>query len=270
MILIFDLGGSKMRVALAENGLIGEILRVPTDRSAEGFGKFLAILQGVVKGQPIEAVAGGFPGQLQGEDGELVVATNLPHWRGQLLLKELKALFDCPVHITNDVELCGLGEAKYGAGSTKGIMAYYTVSTGVNAVRLLDGEIDHTVSRYELGKQIVSNVDGEPQALEPLIGGAALEKRTGMSPHDIHDQEVWRELERSLAIGVYNTALYWNPELVVIGGSMMRDIKVENVAEALHKLPNVYERWPRLEPATLGDEGGIRGAMVWLGQLGYK
>ena len=270
MILIFDLGGSKMRVALAENGVLGEILRVPTDRSVAGFGKFLVALQEVTKGHKIEAVAGGFPGQLQGEDGELVVATNLPHWRGQLLRRELKQLFDCPVYITNDVELCGLGEAKFGAGSTKGVMAYYTVSTGVNAVRLMDGEVDHTVSRYELGKQIVSNVDGEPQALEPLIGGAELEKRTGKVPHDIHDQNVWRELERSLAIGIYNTALYWNPELVVIGGSMMRDIKVAGVAEALHKMPNVFERWPRLELAQLGDEGGIRGAMVWLGQFGYK
>ncbi len=270
MILIFDLGGTKMRVALAENGVIGEVLRVSTDRSAAGFGKFLLTLQEVVKGQRIDAVAGGFPGQLQGEDGELVVATNLPHWRGQLLLKELKELFDCPVHITNDVELCGLGEAKYGSGTTKGIMAYYTVSTGVNAVRLLDGEVDRSVGRYELGKQIVGNVDGEPQSLEPLIGGAALEKRTGKLPHDIHDETVWRELERSLAVGIYNTILYWNPELVVIGGSMMRDIKVEGVAEALHELPNVLEQWPRLELATLGDEGGIRGAMVWLGQLGYK
>lgn len=270
MILVFDLGGSNMRVALAQKGEIGEVLRIPTDRSAAGFGKFLGALQEVAEGHQIAAIAGGFPGQLQGEDGELAVATNLPEWRGLPLLRELKQLFDLPVHIANDVELCGLGEARFGAGITEGVMAYYTVSTGVNAVRLVDGDIDQTVSRYELGKQIVSNVGGEPQALEPLIGGAALEQRTGKSPHDIHDERIWMELERSLAIGIYNTALYWNPELVVMGGSMMRDIKVAGVAEALHKLPTVFEHWPRLEAAQLGDEAGVRGAMVWLEQLGYE
>ena len=269
MILVFDLGGSNMRVALAEKGKIGQIFRVPTDRSAAGFGKFLGVLQQVAEGHQIDAVGGGFPGQIQGEDGELVVATNLPEWLGLKLSRELKQMFDCPVHIANDVEMCGLGEARFGAGITEGVMAYYTVSTGVNAVRLVDGDVDQTVSRYELGKQIVNMVKGEPQSLEPLIGGAALQKRTGKLPHDIHDARVWRELERSLAIGIYNTSLYWNPELIVMGGSMMRDIKVAGVAEALHELPNVLEHWPRLEAAQMGDEAGMRGAMVCLEQLGY-
>jgi predicted NBD/HSP70 family sugar kinase len=269
VILVFDLGGTKMRVALAEKGKIGEVLRIPTDRSAAGFGKFLGSLQEVAEGHRISAIGGCFPGQLQGPEGELVVATNLPEWRGLKLSHELKQLLDVPVHIANDVEMCGLGEARFGAGITDGVMAYYTVSTGVNAVRLVDGEVDQTVSRYELGKQIVGSVDGAPVALEPLIGGAALQKRTGQLPHDIHDPAIWRELERSLATGLYNTALHWNPELVVMGGSMMHDIKVAGVAEALHKFPNVFEQWPRLEEAQLGDEAGIRGAMVWLEQLGY-
>ncbi len=270
MVLVFDLGGTNTRIALADNGEIGEVTRMPTDKSAAGFGKFLGLLEEVAKGQKISAVAGGMPGQLEGEDGLFMVATNLPEWRGLPVLKQVKDLFGVPVVISNDVEMCGLGEAQYGAGLREGVMAYYTVSTGVNGVRLIDGKIDSTISQYELGKQIVDHDKRSPQELEPLISGAALERREHKKPHDIDDPAIWAQEERYLAAALYNTALYWNPEQIVLGGSMMRDIDIAEVAREMAKLPQVAEAWPKLVAAKLGDEAGIRGAVARLDALGYR
>lgn len=270
MVLVFDLGGTNIRLALSENGEIGEITHLPTDKSAGGFAKFLGSLQELAQGHNISAIAGGMPGQLEGEDGAFMVATNLPEWRGLPVLKMIKDLFDVPVFIANDVEMCGLGEAQYGAGLREGVMAYYTISTGVNGVRLVDGEVDPTIRHFELGKQIIDHENGKPQELEPLISGAALERDLHQKPKTIHDAKIWDREEKYLAAALYNSALHWNPERIVLGGSMMRDISIRDVAEELAKLPEVFEKWPQLVEAKLGDEAGVRGSVARLNALGYR
>ena len=44
---------------------------------------------------------------------------------------------------------------------------------------------------------------------------------------------------------------------------MMRDIDLKRVRAELERLPAVLTKLPRLEPARLGDLGGLYGAMRW-------
>jgi predicted NBD/HSP70 family sugar kinase len=270
VILVFDVGGTNTRIALAESGALHEVVRMPTDKSAAGFAKFLGALQEVASGKKITAVAGGFPGQFKGENAEFVIASNLKDWLGQQVGARLEELFDCPVVVINDVELCGLGEAHVGAGRAEGVMAYFTVSTGVNGVRIVDGKVDQSVGRYEMGHQIIHQPASGPQTLEDLVGGASLEKATGKHPRDIKDAAVWSRLEHYLAVGLYNCVHYWNPGVIVLGGSMMRDIKIDGVRKELDQMPPLYDRWPELVSAELGDEAGLHGAVISALQKGYK
>jgi glucokinase len=269
MVLGFDLGGTQTRIALAEDGVLGEVIAVPTDRMVGGYARFLGTLQEVAAGHKITAVGGGCPLQLRGEDGEVVVATNMPEWLGLRFRAGIAELFDCPVYTNNDMALCGLGEAHLGAGTTKGVMTYYTVSTGVNAARFVDGVLDATISRYELGYQIIDHVGGKAQSIESLIGGASAEKKFGKPPREVKDKAFWTGLERYLAAGLYNTMLYWDPQVIVVGGSMMKDIDLERVNTELTSMPKVHDNWPVLRYAERG-EVGVYGAVVWLGQVGHK
>jgi predicted NBD/HSP70 family sugar kinase len=270
VVLVFDVGGTNTRLALAESGALKDVVRVPTDRGVDGLAKFVRAIKDVVGDGQLTAVAGGLPVQLAGEDGEVVLASYLPGWLGKTVVAQLRDELGCPVYVANDTALCGLGECTAGAGTRAGVMAYYTVSTGVNGVRLVDGKVDSTVGRYELGKQIVGYSGQERRSLESLVGGAALEKRLGKAPHDVRQPEVWRELERYLAAGLYNTALYWNPSVIVLGGPMMRDIELERVADELKQFPAVLAEWPQLVAAALHDEAGLYGALAWLEQLGAR
>ncbi|HVQ43535.1 MAG TPA: ROK family protein [Candidatus Saccharimonadia bacterium] len=267
MVLVFDIGGTNTRLALAEGGVLGEVVRLPTERGEQGLTRFLAAAAKLAGSQGLTAVAGGFPGQLD-DAGVVMAAPNLPKWIGKRLGAEIRDRFECPVYWENDVVLCGRGEAAHGAGSRQGVMAYYTVSTGVNAVRLVDGAVDRGVARYELGKQLLLRDGAGWKSLEAMIGGGALEERWGKPPREVRDPAVWQEIERCLAAGLYNTVLYWNPAVVVLGGSMMRDIDLKVVARELAKFPLVFERWPRLERASLGDEAGLYGGLAWLQELG--
>lgn len=270
MILVFDVGGTNTRLALAQDGVLSEFIRLPTVSKTSGFDDFLMELKELVNGRTIQAIAGSFPLQLDGEDGNVVVATNLPEWKGQKILKSLKEMFDCPIFIDNDMAMCGLGEAHYGAGIKQGVMAYYTVSTGVNAARIIDGEVDRSIGRFELGYQIISDKNGEPEGLEDLIGGRAIPQRYGKLAEDITDESVWREVEQYLARAIYNTTLYWDPEVIVFGGSMMQDISLDRVAKLLASYPQVMKRQPRLVEAELGGDTGLHGAVAKLELLGFK
>ncbi|MDB5178946.1 MAG: hypothetical protein JWN01_889 [Patescibacteria group bacterium] len=273
MVLVFDMGASRTRVALADKGKVGQIVRLDTDRSAGGFAKFLSAVEEVKGKHKIRAMAGSFPGQIEGENGVLTVASNLPKWIGLPVRQRLEQLVGCPVHILNDVAMGGLGEAHYGAGTTAGVMAYFTVSTGVNAVRIVDGEIDETISRYEVGQQLMAPGDagddsGGFRTLEYWTGGAAMEQRLGKRPQDLRkDKKIWQAEARHLALGLYNTLLHWTPDMVVFGGSMMRDIDLQLVGAELKKMPKVLPDLPRLEYAKLGDMAGLQGGLVWLDLL---
>jgi predicted NBD/HSP70 family sugar kinase len=261
MKLIFDLGGTNIRIALVEDGEMKSIVRMQTDTSADGFEAFIKALQHEAADLDIDRVVGCVPGQIDSGQGKLVVATNLVHWLGKPIRGRLSEVFSCPVDVRNDIEMCGLGEA-HAATKLTGTVVYYTVSTGVNAVRIIAGAVDTTIARYELGKQIIAGSPEEYQALEPLISGAALEDRMGLLPADIEDPAVWRQLEHYLAGAIYNTMLYWNPEAIIIGGSMMRDIEIDRVSELLTHFPKIYDQLPHLMPAQLGDEAGLRGALA--------
>jgi predicted NBD/HSP70 family sugar kinase len=266
MILVFDVGGTQTRIGLAENGELGDVVTTATDTSAAGFARLLGALQEVSKGFKIRGVVGGMPGQLEGEDGNLTLAHNLPNWLGLPVRARMQRLFDCRVNLLNDVELCGLGEAQYGSGIKKGVMAYFTISTGVNAVRIVDGHIDNSISRYEIGRLIVDTKNGVDESLESLTGGAALALRKGRLPKNIHDTRVWKQEEHDLARGLYDVLIAWTPELVVFGGSMMRDIDLKAVQTELEGLPNVLSSLPRLDYAKLGNLAGLRGAIAWMDQ----
>jgi len=267
MLLVFDLGATKVRAALVRDRRLGKVVAVETEHSAAGFAAFLGILEELAAGEVIKAVVGGLPAQLEGEEGRVVLARNLPGWLGLEVKSRIGQLFDCPVYITNDVKLGGLGESHYGAGIKKWIMAYFTVSTGVNAVRIVDGRVDATIGRYEIGEQLLPGSGGRPESLERLVGGAALRKRMGRLPAAIEDKALWLEIGRDLARGLFNTALHWDTELMVLGGSMMNDIDLDEVGRELAKLAHEWPVVPKLKRAELGEKVGLMGALAWHEQL---
>jgi predicted NBD/HSP70 family sugar kinase len=267
MVLVFDIGATHIRVALVPDGELGDVIRMDTDHSAAGFAKAMGLVEEVTQGHTITAVAGGMAGQLEGEDGRLTMTPNLPLWQGVAVRREFRRLFECPIYILNDVVMGGLGECHYGAGRRTGVMAYFTVSTGVNAARIVDGRIDSTIARYEIGQHLIEEANGRARTLESLVGGAALEKRTGRKPRDIENERTWKAEERHLALGLYNVILDWTPEVVVLGGSMMRDINLRHLAHELNELPNALSRWPQLKRARLGDTAGLLGALEYLEQM---
>jgi predicted NBD/HSP70 family sugar kinase len=261
--LVFDIGGTHFRLALTDGRRLERVQVFETDPTTAGFEALIATVRHYLRGESITEAVGGLPGQLSRSSGRLVHTPNLPGWKDLPVARRLEAALGCPVTVQNDAALVGLGEAAHGAGRGVDIVVFVTVSTGVNGVRIVNGAIDHNAHGFEIGAQLLAGPNGE-STLEDLVGGAALAKRSGQAPASIDSDNVWYQEAFYLARGLYNSLIHWSPELIVLGGPMMKDIHLSTVKDELHQLPKVLDTWPAMRLATLGDEGGLYGAMAYI------
>jgi predicted NBD/HSP70 family sugar kinase len=277
MYILFDIGGTKTRIASSSDLThFDEPIKFDTpEHFDEGIKTFVRAVKDLTGDQKITALGGGIRGPLNHEKTGIISESKLVDWVGRSLVDIFKEKFNAPVYLENDAAIVGLGEALHGAGMGYSIVAYHTVSTGVGGARIIDGKIDVSSVGFEPGHQVL-DVDrsvlgpAEKHTLENLVSGASLEKRRGMKPYEIsQDDPVWNELACYLARGLKNTIVYWSPDVIVLGGSMiigdprifLADIKrhTEKVLDGIVPCPPIVD-------AELKDEGGLYGAMVLLRQ----
>lgn len=275
MYIVFDIGGTKTRVAVSENlGAFTDTLKFDTPlRYADGLRALKDGIEKVLAGRKVTAIAGGIRGPLNHEKTGIVSESVLHDWVGRSITNDLRKLFDAPVFLGNDSELVGLGEVHFGAGKGYNIVAYHTVSTGVGGARFVHGDIDVTSVGFEPGHQIL-DIDGTvlghhtPPTLQNLVSGTALEKRRGVKPYEISQTDhVWRELAGYLAAGLKNTIVYWSPDIIVLGGSMIVGnprILLEDIQSKTKEALSGLLTCPKIVDAQLKDEGGLYGALALL------
>lgn len=276
MYIVFDIGASKMRIASSKNA--SDILNSKIIPTPKKFEEALLVFKNTVRelsdGEDVEAAAGGIAGPLDKDRAILINTQN--DWREAPIKAELQRICGKKVFLENDTAIVGLGEAVSGAGKDHKLVAYVTVSTGVNGVIIQDGKIAPTAMGFEIGKQIV-NFDGEkfcPSCdelgyLESYISGRNIERKFGKKPYEINDPELWEETAKLLAVGLNNVAVFWSPEIIVLGGAMVLGnpaIPIERIKFHLDQLLKVFPEHPKLAKAALGDVGGLYGGLAFLRQ----
>jgi predicted NBD/HSP70 family sugar kinase len=270
MYIVVDIGGTKTRIA-GSSDLSKFSTPVILD-TPQKYDNALAAVAGEIKkitgGGRIESLAAGVKGVLSEDKRVLVTAPQniLRDWKGRELAKDLEDALKTFVILENDTALVGLGEAVFGAGKGKSIVAYITVSTGMNGVRIVDGAIDR--GRSEIGGQYLQ-VGDSLASLEGLISGTAISEKYGVHPKEIDkDSPVWEELARITAFGVHNAILHWSPEKIVLGGSMFNEIgiPVERVRFHVEQIMRKFPAVPDIVHSALGDVGGLWGGMARLRQ----
>jgi len=273
MYLLFDIGGTKMRLAISRDGRTFDepsIVNTPRDFE-EGMALFEKITLKLSNKEKINAVAGGIAGPLDREKTKLINSPNISGWFNKPLKKTIQRLVNAPVFIENDAAIIGLGEAVVGAGKRTGIVVYITISTGVGGVRIVDGKIDRNSFGFEPGHQIIV-IDGNPCScsgnghLESYVSGSVIEKNMGKKGEIIKDSAFWDEVTKYLAIGLNNTIVHWSPDIVVLGGSVMESISIDRVRFYLKKVLKIFPQSPPVEKAKLRDLGGLYGALIFLQQ----
>jgi predicted NBD/HSP70 family sugar kinase len=262
MYLVFDIGGTSTRIGVSSDGTQLDRTRVlPTPSSFEQGLDMIDDVAGTLAGQAsILAAGGGLAGPLNSQKTHLVNSPNLPGWVGQPFTAMLGDRLGAPVFLENDAALVGMGEAMFGAGRDHRIVAYVTVSTGLGGCRIVDGRIDVSAQGFEPGHQIIDH----GKTVEMLVSGSGLLAQYGKRPEEIRDAKIWDTTARYLAYGLNNIIVHWSPHIVVVGGSVMKTLSLDQVRDYLRNILSIFPTIPPLVPAQLGDIGGLYGGLALL------
>ncbi|NYE57326.1 ROK family protein [Carboxydothermus ferrireducens] len=303
-----DLGGTKIYTALAN--LNGEIVAEEIEPTTKDETKLLHQLGNMVKGViaksavPKEKVLGigiGAPGTVDHRTGTLITAPNLP-WQNYPLKINLQALLRLPVEVDNDANLAALGEYRYGAGRGHKDLVYVTVSTGIGAGIIIDGQLyrGSSGSAGELGHTIVEPAGprcncGRRGCLEVMASGTAIGERARQLVAEGFGQEILKlaqgnieainaktvgeaflagdpeakgilnEAAFYLGIGLANVVNLLNPSLIVLGGGVINigEPFLELIREELaEKALPQPYKDLTVKKAVLGSKTGVMGAIA--------
>lgn len=274
MYLLLDIGGTKTRLAISSDGKsLGPSKIIPTnpdfDRAIEEIKKNADQLSGY---QKMEKVALGIAGPLDKEKTMVIAAPNL-HWNNKPLKRQLENLFGCLVIVENDAVASTLGEANFGAGQGKKIVSYIGIGTGVGGARVIDGKLDQNSLGFEPGHQIImpdGNLCGcgGKGHLESYISGTALKNLKGIPAEEIKDPVVWDQVAKYLSLGLNNVAVFWSPDIIILGGSLMQSINLEKVKQYFKEVLTIFPNSPEIDTSKLGDSSGLYGALSLVGAAG--
>jgi glucokinase len=306
VIAAVDIGGTKIAVGIVDSD--GEVLaRLECRTGAEGsytdaLQRVTDMLRAVAKTAQtqISGIGIGSTGPVYPLTGEFGDVHFFPHWKGENPVADLSRAFDVRVAIENDGDAAALAEAGWGAGRNRKKLIYVTVGTGIGTGLLFDGQLYRGVdqSHPEMGHHLI-DPSGPPCACgfrgcwESLAAGPAmvvwLERnappeyphRAGLTAKKIcelacqGDEWATRAVDnesRYLAFGIANLVTMFVPEIIVLGGSVMKSAPLfleeirKTIVASCKLVP--FEK-TELALASLGEDSNLIGAArVWYHRFG--
>jgi len=271
MYISIDLGGTKTRVASSKNlkDIYQETI-FDTKQDIKDEKKELAqAIASVSSGEKIEGVCVGIPGLLDQENKKFGIIPNIRALSNlnfdEFVGKEISE----NIIFENDAALAGLGEAVHGAGKNHSVVAYLTLSTGVGGSRIIDRQIDPSQKHAEPGEMIIRDLDEniarskKQGTLQYYTGGTHFEKAYGVSSVECKDQTIWDLYAKNLSLGIINVVALWSPDVIVLGGSIMKKytdyfekpLSLELAKEEFFKIPPIIK-------SKLEDNSGLVGGFV--------
>lgn len=254
--------------------------------------------------RPLRAAGAGCAGFVDPARGLLESCPNIPFIKDFPISRRLAEAAGCPVVLANDVQMGLYGEYALGAARGHRNVIGLFLGTGIGGALLINGalyqgtsghagEIGHYLldalgpftgsQRYGLLDDILSRHAIAAQAaamaakqwaphLFKAVGADLLEIKAGDIAHSIKAgddkvEELVRSRSRILGIVISNLVNFLSPDLVVLGGGLVKSLGGIIVPEAQrsmrrHALPAIAAR-VRVVPALLGDLAVAAGAARW-------
>ena len=145
--VVMDLGGTQMRVAVAD--WAGAILwrEAEPTRAQESQAKVIARMEAIlgrgiaqVGGRTLAGIGIGLAGPVDPATGIMYDPPNIRCLDGVSFKALWEKRFRWPVLVGNDATLAALGEYRYGAGAGAHTLVYMTVSTGIGGGVVVEGQ----------------------------------------------------------------------------------------------------------------------------------
>ncbi|GAC1479359.1 MAG: ROK family protein [Candidatus Dormibacteria bacterium] len=300
-----DLGGTQLRIAVADSrGRLRTTHRRPTE--AEGgrdhvIGRIVAAVNDVLiedgtRAAAVRALGLSMPGPVDPAAGVVISPPNLPGFINVPLNRILTKATRIPSFLHHDAHLAALGESLHGAARGFTNVIYVTVSTGIGAGLILDGELyagAHGIAG-EVGHIVVEPggplcTCGNRGCVEAIASGTgiarAARQQARLEPASaLHGLEspsaadvvraaragdrlaitLLEDAGEALGIAIGTLINLFNPEMIVLGGSVLRSgtFLLRPMRQAMHQSSwSASRRGLRVVRPALGGDAGLVGAV---------
>jgi len=267
--LLLDIGGTKCSVASA-NSLENVIELVTADYQTPD--KILDQLafyskELMAKDASIDRVGISFGGPFDFANQKVKRSVHVSGWEEFDFADWSKRVLGLTSVTDNDANVGALGEF-VSRGSNRSNLAYVTVSTGIGAGLIINGEIyrGHGELAGELGHIVIdpsgpADELGTRGTLERFCSGYWLRKDYGKSAQELlADDAFLLEYSSRLAAGLSTLIKIINPELLVLGGGIIKTGPRLESALVKQLQPLLDQSRTTLEFSTLGNSNVLMGA----------
>jgi glucokinase len=273
-----DLGGTKVAAGRVRNGKIEQLARhdVPAheDRDTVLSAVFDTIAEVVTPG--VSAIGFGAPSVVDVTEGVVREVGNIPSWTEVPLKAELESRFGISAAVDNDANAFALGEFVFGAGRDYRHLVGMTLGTGLGTGVVMDGRLLHGANCGvgELGKSPHKGLMLQGWCASPYFprewNTTGDELYTRARGGDADAVAAWQAYGEELSVGVALALYAYDPEVVVLGGSIASafDLFEGGMRRGLvgFAYPHIVER-VRIVPSELGH-AAVLGAAALAFELG--
>lgn len=303
-LLAIDFGGTRTRAAWYDTALQqikrDEIPSHVENGQEKTLGRIIDLARSVIpSGAKPAAIGVAAPGPLDPRKGIISHAETLPGWKDVPLADTLCRAFDgTPTWIENDANLAALAEYRLGAGQGADPTLYLTISTGIGGGAIIGGRLftGGNGLAIEPGHMRFALPDGKVYRLEELASGTALGFWGRRRLTDSDQPSILREASvvngktvgeaakqgdplaldvvqqagAWLGIGIANLLHLFNPQAVVLGGSVtyLGDLLLTPVKQTLQEnlLDPAFYHEGLIRYAALGEDVCLVGAALYAAQ----
>lgn len=287
-----DIGGTNIKYGLlTSEGKIIEDSQIRTSSSGDAIiNNIKEIVETYKNKYSIKAVGVSAPGVIL-DNGYMVTGGAIHDFYGINLKERIENVVGLPTFVENDANCAALAEKWLGMGKNYKHFLTVVVGTGVGGAIIINDHLFRGANSTagEFGFMLVDPIENEDARLSTLsltgsIGCGVVDKYKEQAPtsndEKIDGEKIFRESQENnllakeivenfydkLAIGIFNMAVSFDPEVVLIGGAISSDpVFIKKLNEHVASIKKQHRdmgtiKLPKILPCHFFNKAGIVGA----------
>ncbi len=286
MFACLDIGGTSIKVALSDKdgNLIEKDILYPSHELKEFTYTIVNWINGMKTQYDIKGVAISAPGAVDTKSGVIGGASAVPCIHGPNWKEILTDRLNLNISIENDANCVALAEIFSGVAKEVNDILFVVCGSGIGGAIIKDKKIHHGKHLYggEFGFMIMEDNDGEYKTFSEVASTMSFVRkaRKYFNDESLDGKDVFNKAQNGdefckgvidrfyteLAKGIYNLQYMYDPEIILIGGSISdrEDFVMslnEKLDEVLKKI-KIAEIKPEIKTCTHRKDANLIGALA--------
>ncbi len=223
-----DLGGTNIRACLIDDKKIIKIEKIHLENKNDlnsTLQQLITLIESIYDPQ-VAGIGIGVPSVVDLENGIVYNVVNIPSWKEVHLKDILEKQFGVPTYINNDSNCFALGEKHFGAGKAYNNMVGITLGTGIGSGVIIQNDL---YVGANCGAGEIGYLPYLDQDLEYYCSSMFFSKKHGTTAFQVFNRaeendpialSLWEEFGKHLGVALKSVMYAYDPELIVIGGSI--------------------------------------------------